>query len=296
MFKNIKRLVRFYIIFYILKLIKQFNITVLYQCASLIGQLLVWCNNKNYSLSVENVRKCLPELDTQKQLQIARDSVKETVKFGAENIKFLSWSTDKVLQRIQKVTGMELIDKAIQDKQGIILITPHIGNWEILSLLLPKKIMLTCLYKPSSNPIVDSLICNSRCRNGAKLAQTNHTGVRKLFKALNNQQAVIILPDQNPDAKSSNVDATFFNCTIPTSDLAARLMQKTNAKILFITAIRENQHFNINICTPVEPLLGTATQITQAINLNLELYIRQNPEQYQWSYNRFKAAIDTKFI
>ncbi|MDC3221626.1 lysophospholipid acyltransferase family protein, partial [Gammaproteobacteria bacterium] len=240
--------------------------------------------------------QCLPALDKQQQIQIAQASIKETVKFGVENIKFLSWRTDKVLRRIQKITGMELLERAVQDKQGVILITPHIGNWELIPLLLPKKIMLTCLYKPNSNPLLDRVICNSRCRNGAKLAQTNNKGVRQLFKALNKQQAILILPDQNPDTNSSSVNVPFFNFTIPTSDLVARLMQKTNAKILFITAIRENQHFNINICQPTEPLLGTAEQIMQAINLNLELYIRNNPEQYQWSYNRFKTAIANKII
>ncbi len=109
-------------------------------------------------------------------------------------------------------------------------------------------------------------------------------GVRALLRALRRGEAVGILPDQVPSA-GDGVWAPFFGRPAFTMTLPARLAEKTGAEVYLLATWR--RPFGRGWDLQLEKLDGVPTP--EVINQALEAIIRQRPDQYVWSYNRYKG-------
>ena len=88
------------------------------------------------------------------------------------------------MQQIVEVEGFEQIEQAQANGQGVIVLGPHFGNWEILGLYLDQQLDVThYMFQPSDNPVLDKMVKESRGRSGATLAPTNASGVKILLKS-----------------------------------------------------------------------------------------------------------------
>ena len=126
----------------------------------------------------------------------------------------------------------------------MILLTPHLGAWEIAALYVSKKYPLTALYRPPKLKSLNNIIYKARTRAGGTLLATDKKGVRALLQALRRGEVAGILPDQVPN--SGGFFAPFFGVPTYTMSLVARLAQKTNAKVFFTYAERTSQGFHIH--------------------------------------------------
>ena len=120
-----------------------------------------------------------------------------------------------------------------------------------------------------------------------KLAATDLGGVRQLLKALKRKELVGILPDQVP-GNGEGEWAPFFGRPAYTMTLIGRLMQSSGAPVVMAWSQRlpRGEGYAIHFA----PLtLDPAQSIPQQLNAMLEKVIRKHPEQYLWSYNRYKV-------
>jgi KDO2-lipid IV(A) lauroyltransferase len=188
------------------------------------------------------------------------------------------------------VEGKELLDQALQAQRGLIIGLPHLGCWEILGVYLPTVCELTALYRPIPKPLLDRFVKRSRMRAGTKLAPIDNSGIRQLVQALKNNEAIIILPDQDPRLEGQ-VFAPFFGIQASTATLLPRLAHKTQASVLFCYCERlANATYKIHFRQAEADIANADLGIAaSAMNRDIEACIRQIPEQYQWSYKRFKT-------
>jgi KDO2-lipid IV(A) lauroyltransferase len=191
-----------------------------------------------------------------------------------------------------KVNGWEVVEAARSHGRGLILLTPHIGCFEIISQYLSLKFTLTALYRSPRYAALELAMLAGRTRPHMRLAPANVNGVRILLKALRNGEAIGILPDQVP-AQGDGDWANFFGRPAYTMTLAARLAQRTGAPVVITYAIRlprgAGYELSFEPMPPPEPEETPARQLNRA----LENVIRRFPEQYMWSYNRYKAPAGT---
>ncbi|MGK3627695.1 lysophospholipid acyltransferase family protein, partial [Acinetobacter sp. A11] len=115
------------------------------------------------------------------------------------------------------------------------------------------------------------------------------TGVRQIFKALKQGETTVILPDHTPNVGGDMIN--YFGVPLASSNLSAKLIQKTKAKALFLYAIRnEHDGFTMHIEPMDEKIYeGSADDGTFVIHQAIEQLIQHYPEHYHWSYKRFKA-------
>ena len=128
-------------------------------------------------------------------------------------------------------------------------------------------------------PLVEA----GRSRGHVKLAPTNLSGVRSLLRALKNGEAVGILPDQVPPPNEGEW-AQFFGNPAYTMTLAGKLAESTGATVLM--AFGERLPWGRGYVIHIAPLSQAPTP--QHINDSIEALVRRRPEQYLWSYRRFK--------
>jgi KDO2-lipid IV(A) lauroyltransferase len=197
--------------------------------------------------------------------------------------------------------GAELIDEALAAGRGLVLLTPHMGSFEVCAQAYAERwgqqVPLTALYRPAHKPWLRELEETARTRPGLVTVPTSLAGVRQMMRALRRGETAGLLPDQVPP-EGMGVWAPFFGERAYTMTLAARLVQQTGAAWLLMWAQRlpKGQGFVLRVSAPAQalPMEDAASQAVQAesariMNQEMERLIRQCPPQYLWGYNRYKA-------
>ena len=198
----------------------------------------------------------------------------------------------------------ELISQALAAGRGLVLLTPHLGTFEVIAQAYAERFgatqPVTALYRPARQPWLRELETTARNRPGLLTAPASLAGVRQMIRALRHGQTVGLLPDQVPP-DGMGLWAPFFGRPAYTMTLAAKLALQTGAPILLTIGERlpRAAGWCIRVFELPEPLPSAAafhgddvahqTECAAVINRAMEFLIRQCPAQYLWGYHRYKA-------
>ena len=239
-----------------------------------------------------NLEISLSELSTQERERITRAAIRNELMSYFEFFSIWGSTNQKNIERVHKVIGEDLLHDALAQNKGLVLIVPHFGTWEIMNAYVAQFTSMTIMYKPVKNQAADQFVRAARSREQANLVPTDESGVRQIFKALKQGGTTVILPDHTPNVGGEYIP--YFGVPLATSNLSAKLIQKTKARALFLYALRnENAGFDIHIEAIDEEIYqGDANQGTGIIINTIENLIQRHPEHYHWSYKRFRAHED----
>lgn len=239
-----------------------------------------------------NLEISLSELSTQERERITRAAIRNELMSYFEFFSIWGSTNQKNIERVHKVIGEDLLHDALAQNKGLVLIVPHFGTWEIMNAYVAQFTSMTIMYKPVKNQAADQFVRAARSREQANLVPTDESGVRQIFKALKQGGTTVILPDHTPNVGGEYIP--YFGVPLATSNLSAKLIQKTKARALFLYALRnENAGFDIHIEAIDEKIYqGDANQGTGIIINTIENLIQRHPEHYHWSYKRFRAHED----
>lgn len=192
----------------------------------------------------------------------------------------------EVLDLVRECRGWEHVESALAVGNGIIFLTPHLGCFEITSLYYANYHPLGVLYRPPRQPWLAPLIESGRERGQIKLAPTTLKGVRGLLQGLKRGQAIGILPDQVPSTGEGEW-ADFFGRPAYTMTLVSKLAKTSGATILM--AFGERLPYGRGFIFHIEPVPADGVSSVTALNTTIEGAVRRQPEQYLWSYQRYKV-------
>jgi KDO2-lipid IV(A) lauroyltransferase len=194
--------------------------------------------------------------------------------------------------------GEALIVDALAAGRGLLLLTPHLGSFEIAARAAIERFAapVTVLYRPSRKAFLRRIEETARARPGLATAPASLGGVRQMLRALKRGEIVGLLPDQVPPL-GQGVWAPFFGQPAYTMTLAARLVQQTGSAIGLIWCERlpRGSGYLVHVAPLAEPLpaqgADEAAQVAAAsvINRSMEQVIRGLPSQYLWGYARYKS-------
>jgi KDO2-lipid IV(A) lauroyltransferase len=266
--------------------------------ARCLGQLLGLCcwtlKTRMQQTTATNLRLCFPALSAREREDLGRRSLQSTMQTIMEAGAAWLWPTHRTLALIQRVDNLALLQQAKAAGKGVIVLAPHLGNWEILGLYLN-----TCglgqsyqLYQAPADARLGALIYRGRSRAGATMVATDNKGVAELLRALRAGNIAGILPDQVPDAGGGDY-APFFGVPALTMTLLAKLQQKTGATVVMAFARRvrteEGPGFELVFREPDATIYADDMPNALAgMNRSIEALISLAPEQYQWEYKRFR--------
>jgi KDO2-lipid IV(A) lauroyltransferase len=253
-----------------------------------IGRLLHRFGSDAKRVTIQNIDLCFPELPQKERNSLVKKSLIETGKGLSESGWVWNKNFKDNAKYIRRFVGKEHLDGA----EKTILLTPHMGCWEITGRVIACERALTFLYKPLSKSAQNNYLFERRNQGNLTMASADKLGVLKLQRTMAKGQLIGILPDQDPGAEGG-IMAPFFNHPVNTMTLLAKLAKKNNAKVVMLWAKRldKGQGFDliaepIDILTGADDVLGHVSKMNSAI----EALVRQCPEQYLWSYRRFKSS------
>lgn len=254
----------------------------------LIGRALWWFNSDARFVTEVNLKHCYPEMAAPERQQLSRESLKHLGMMALEVAPSWLRSPQYSLNKVRSVEGLALFEQATKAQCGVILLGPHIGNWEVLGIYMAAHFDMTSMYQPPANPALDAMIYNARQASGAKLAPTNVRGVKALLKTLKQANVAGVLPDQVPPMGSGEF-APFFGVPALTMTMVHNLVQRTGAKVVFAMALREASGYRLIFQAPPEGIYSQdKAQSLAALNQGVEQTVAMAPAQYQWEYKRFK--------
>jgi KDO2-lipid IV(A) lauroyltransferase len=271
----------------LVRLLARLPLALLHRLGAAVGLLVQWWPNRQRRNALINIALCLPHLSRQQQLELRNRNLREFGKTYFEIAYLWRRPLDQVLALVREVRGAEWLQR--QPGQGLIVLSPHLGAWELAGLYLAAQGPTAIFYKPQH--YLDAMIREARGRSGAELAPITAKGIRVLVQALERGEAVGILPDQEPKADKGAVFAPFFGIPAFTMLLVNRLARRTGAPVIFLFAERlaDDGGFRLH-CLPAPAGIDSADDIEAAAALNrgIEQCVMTCPEQYLWPYKRFR--------
>ena len=260
-------------------------------CGRVVGELLWRLPNQFRAASIRNVNRCFPELEERRRREIIHNSLISTGLNVAEAGAMFHWDLKRLVELEEEVVGADVIEAGLARGKGVIALGPHVGNWEYLSHAVGIRWGMIALYRPPRIIELEAYIRDCRQHLGAtELVPADSSGLRRAIKGLRAGGIVGILPDQEP-LKDHGVFAPFFGTPALTMTLVGRLAREFDATVVLGSAERTPAGgFRIRVISAPEGV-GDEDPIRAATQLNLgvEQCVRACPDQYTWSYRRFKT-------
>ncbi|WP_116368476.1 lysophospholipid acyltransferase family protein [Parahaliea mediterranea] len=237
-----------------------------------------------------NIALAYPGLSSAEQRALARASLAATAELMAEmgHVWLRGW--DHVRAHIVRVEGAEQVTEAQAAGRGVIVLAPHLGNWEVTGQHLGTLGPTVSLYEPPKLAGLGPLIRRGREHSGATLVPTDSRGLARLLKSVRGGHISGILPDQCPADEGSGMNVPFMGIPCFTGTLASNMIRRTGALALFALAERVKGGWVVRYL-PAEDAIYDADDATSlaALNRGVETCLSLCPAQYQWEYKRFRV-------
>lgn len=195
------------------------------------------------------------------------------------------------------VEGEEYLEAAMNSGKGIMFISGHFANWEMMPVAaMQKGIECAIVYRPPNNPFVDRWISRMRAKGGPKEQITKGAqGTRRIFTMLRRGKGILMLVDQKT---WEGVPAPFFGREAMTTPAPASLALRMGAILLPASAERlGGARFRVRVHPPVafEPTGDSDKDVlalTAKITATIEQIVRERPSQWLWTHRRWTTPRD----
>ncbi|MDW8107678.1 MAG: lysophospholipid acyltransferase family protein [Armatimonadota bacterium] len=242
-------------------------------------------------VAVQNLMRAFPDWTPAQVRTVARRVFRN---FGVGLAEFFKapTMTRSQIEQILSVIGLENLDAAFREGKGVLLITGHFGNWELMArYLCLLGYPIAVIARDADDKDTTELITTLRERSGYKVFPRGNAA-RLVLRALRANEAVGILPDQN----AGDVFVEFFGQKAGSVAGPAVFHLRTGAPIVPLFCVRlPNDHHRVEILPPMhfEPTGDTQAdyqRIMQSLHDVLENYVRRYPDQWLWLHDRWKSA------
>lgn len=202
---------------------------------------------------------------------------------------FLKDFKNSKLEDYISIEGEEILENLKRDKKISVFVSGHFNNFELMSMYLVKKgVNLAAIYRPLNNFFLNNTMENIRknyiCKNQIRKGLS---GTREVIKLIKKGNSIALMIDQRV---TEGIKCKFFNKEAFTTTIPGQLAIKYNLEIVPVYIERYNNfYFKMKIFPPLDfTREKSINNITAKLNSVLEDLIRQNPDQWIWTHNRWK--------
>jgi KDO2-lipid IV(A) lauroyltransferase len=198
------------------------------------------------------------------------------------------WRNPKKALAITAVHNWNIVQDAMSEGKGMIILCPHLGGFEIIPRYLAQHFPATIMYRPSRQEWLNEVVEEGRAYPNMHFVPTNINGVRQMTRALSKGEAIAILPDQVPSG-GDGIWANFFGRPAYTTTLPIRLANRHNTPAVMFTARRSilGRGWTID-AKRLDSFSDDPNIAVKELNTAIENAVLVAPEQFIWSYNRYK--------
>jgi KDO2-lipid IV(A) lauroyltransferase len=235
-----------------------------------------------------NIRLCFPDLDAQERQRLI---VRHFESLGCALVEtaLVWWTPRERLQRYLRVEGVEHAERALRKGKGVLLMSAHFTTLEMGAAAAVFTLPGAVVYQTPQNPLIAELSLRGRRRHTQWDIASDK--VRELLHALKSNRAVWYAPDQREEGRSMAL-VPFFGVPVATNIATSRLARLSGAPVLpyFPERLADGSGYVMHIGAPLENFpSGDPMQDALQFHHLIEAQVRRVPEQYLWTYKRFKT-------
>ncbi len=251
-----------------------------------LGFLLFHLGPHRRHIADVNLKLCFPELTDNERLKLLRDHFSL---YGMSLIESFSawWMPRSRFHPHASYEGLEHLDEALSQKNGVLLLSGHFTTLEIGLRLLGKKQPFHIMYRRHKNPLFEETMSGGREAHVGKTI--DRKDVRGILSSLKAGNAVWYGPDQDYGRKHS-VFASFMGIPAATVTGTQRWARVSGAAVVPYFVERTNKGYHVKVLPALSNFpTDDAEQDATRINQIFEQQIRLHPENYLWTHRRFKT-------
>ena len=257
---------------------------------SAIGWLMWKLPNRSREVARINLDRCFPELANTERERLLRASLQQIGKTFTESACAWIWPADKTLHLVKQVEGLEVLEQALASGKGVVGITSHLGNWEVLNHFYCAQCKPIIFYRPPKLKAVDDLLQRQRVQLGNKVAPSTREGIISVIKEVRKGGAVGIPADPEP-SEGAGVFVPFLGTQALTSKIVPGMLTGGKAVGVFLHALRLEDGSGYKVILEAAPPAMYDEDVEVAVAAMsgvIERYVRTWPSQYMWTMKRFK--------
>jgi KDO2-lipid IV(A) lauroyltransferase len=257
----------------------------------LLGLAFYAVDGQHRRLAMNNLVAAFPLRSRSECRAIARGMFSHFGRLLMVLLKFSTMKPERMLAQVE-FEGEERVVSAHAQGKGVLLFTGHFGFWEINALVHALEMKpMAVLARPLDNPLLHELLESMRRSTGNSVIY-RRGAIRRVLRALSENQAVAILIDQHIQT-SDAIYVDFFNRPAATTSALAALALRTGAPVVPVFALPlPGGRFRMVYEHPVDPPRADAPdairEFTQRCTDVLEMYVRRYPDLWLWMHRRWR--------
>jgi len=258
-----------------------------------LGSLSRYLLPRRVRTAHDNLLKSFPEMPDSE----IRENIKKIFRHlgisAVEMLRLDLFRAKNDLERYFSFNGLEHLERAYKMDRGVILLTGHIGFWEVGTFFMPALgYPVDFVAKKMKNPYVDRYFQKMREAAGGKCLDSKR-GARRIIKSLAEKRGVAILLDQHI-RKREAVVVDFFGRPACTTPIITQIAMKQGVPVVPVYVFRTKANtYDVRIAPPIlfdkEPSdQETVIKNTQALSDSIEEAVRQDITQWFWVHRRWR--------
>ena len=257
-----------------------------------LGELARLTQKKRVTTASDNLRRAYPEKSSE-EIEADVRAVFRNLGVGAVEMLRLDLLRGQAdLDRYFTLVGMEHLHQAHAMGKGVLLLTAHIGFWEVGTFLIPQLgFPVDFVAKRMKNPYVDRYFEKLREAAGGRCLESKK-GARRILRALGEKHMIAVLLDQHI-TRNEAVPVDFFGRKAWTTPIITQLAMKQGIPIVPVYSYRtEDFRYEIIAQPPIlfadEPGEEAVIRNTAHLSANIEAAVRRAPTQWFWVHRRWR--------
>ncbi|MDD5496209.1 MAG: hypothetical protein PHP46_03800 [Candidatus Omnitrophica bacterium] len=271
-----------YILGYVLAV--RVPIKLSYFIACILADFWYLCVPNDRKAIIKNLRMVEGDSDPKRLTRMGREVFRNFAKYLVEFFNFCKADTDYI-NKFVKVEGLENIKKAFQQKKGIILLSAHIGNWEVGAFMVSSVVgmPISAVVLTHQNERINKFFTSQR-RIGNMMPIEIGISLRSCYRVLKNNGLLALLGDR--DFSKNGLKIPFFGCETLMPKGPAALSQKLGSPIVPTFFIRQpDDTFKLIMEEPIYPEMGARDdgaieRLARKYITVMESYITRYPTQW----------------
>lgn len=263
-----------------------------YSLAAIGGEVYYWLRRDHSHYADLNLQIVLGEPSINRRVrQVARRSFRNYVKYMVDFLRQPHLTSQEIIALVTG-TGWDYIEEALQYGKGVMLISPHFGNWDgAAAVAAAHGYNISTVAKDFEPPELNELLQGARRNKGIKIYSLKDS-MRGLFSTLKNNNMVVLLLDS--PLQNEGIVVNFFGRPVRFAAGPGTLVYMTGAKVVLGYLARQPGNRTFYGCW--EPimryeLIGERDHdiqaITQAIANSVEKLVRRHPDQWYMFHRIF---------
>lgn len=252
-----------------------------------LGRIFGRIAGRRSKIAQRNLALCFPELGEPERSRLLHQHF-EAMGMAMIESAMSWWGSDRRIQSLATISGMEHLQQALDAGRGVVLLTGHLSSMELAGHILSSHRRIGAMYRPMKNQLMERIVGNARRRRLSPVFPRDE--IRTMTRALREGHAIWYGYDQNYGGNHS-LFVPFFGVPAATITTTSRFAKMGNALVIpFFPFRNADGRYFIEIHPPLEAFpSGDLEADTRRLNSLLEAAIRRTPEQYLWIHRRFKT-------